>query len=159
MNRIVTLAILQAFTAFANGSPLWIPMPFTQGMVIEKPLDPECYEHGVAHDRKKVDKALEAACDAFSGYVWGNGGWATQVSNPFWDSPMELSKSDCMDFLLPIVNSCVSSKTQRVLGGRRPHAGCFSWIVDPDPEKHNPGLSVLKDGKPLSFSGDEGMRE
>jgi hypothetical protein len=104
-------------------------MPFTEGIEIDPNL--KCYRKGLAYSSKLLGTAVDEACEVFSGYIWGDGGWATQLPSPYWGSwsdcalcsvypvivkvdyvggdgctpPMKLSKDDCKRMMTPIIDT------------------------------------------------------
>jgi hypothetical protein len=127
--RLAFLTVLHGLCSIATASPLWVPMPFTKGIEIDPNL--KCYRKGLAYSSETLEKAVDLACEVFSGYIWGDGGWATQLENPYWDMsgdcglcsrypiivkvdyvggdqcapPMKLSKDDCKRMISPIIDT------------------------------------------------------
>jgi hypothetical protein len=124
--------LLQMLFMVAIASPAWMSILLVTGVeaaASNKPSEPslQCYKTGRTLSPEDLDQAVDRACEFFSGYIWGNGGWATQVTAPWWDCsycgqypiilkvdytggndcapPMALSKETCKLMMSPIVKT------------------------------------------------------
>lgn len=136
--RLTFLAALHGLCTFVIASPLWPDAHtihrkhrYQSHKRFRHRAELECYRGSIAHPLESFEKAVDEACGKFSGYVWGVGGWVTQLTHPYWTAredcpacsrypiilradyvggdqcapPMELSKNDCKRMMSPIIDT------------------------------------------------------